>query len=217
MSFFSFFKLLSHHKTELAIAIVFMLVESAVSLCIPYLIGQFSNTILHDSNVFNFSVVQLMLLWIGLIVVQAYVRFQSTFRTNMVGAQVLNELSCRLYDHVQMLPMDYFSNRRKGEILSLISNDANILSYFLSGVLIGIVPSAIILVGVTFLMTQISLYIGLIIILIIPSFFLVMKFLGRSIRPLSEQVVKQQAGGIAIATENFSSIELVKSFSRTMQ
>jgi len=41
--------------------------------------------------------------------------------------RILTNLSCRLYDHVQMLPMDYFSKRKKGEILSLISNDANVI------------------------------------------------------------------------------------------
>lgn len=195
-------------------AIGFMMIESAVSLSIPYLIGQFTNTVLYDTNAFDLSVMHLMFVWIGLIVLQAFVRFQSTFRANMVGAQVLNQLSCRLYDHLQMLPIDYFSNSRKGEILSLISNDANILSYFLSGVLIGLIPAAIILFGVTVLMANISLSIALIIIVTIPVFFFTMKLLGRSIRPISEQVVHRQAGGIAIATENFSTIELVKSFGR---
>jgi ATP-binding cassette subfamily B protein len=71
---------------------------------------------------------------------QTYARYQSSFRVNMVGASILTNLSCRLYDHVKMLPMDYFSKRKKGEILSLISNDANVISYFMSGIFPSLLP-----------------------------------------------------------------------------
>ncbi|GAC16430.1 ABC transporter ATP-binding protein [Aliiglaciecola lipolytica] len=214
MSFLSLFNLLRYHKTALSLAVILMIAESVISLAIPYFIGQFSTSILDEQNVFGWSITQICLAWIVLIILQAGLRFESTFRTNIVGAEVLNDLSCRLYDHVQMLPMAYFSNRKKGEILSLISNDANVLSYFLSGVLTGLVPAALLVLGAIFMMAQINLSIALIIIVTVPVFLVAIKIVGRTIRPISEQVIKHQAGAIAIATENFGSMQLVKAFNR---
>lgn len=214
MSFLSLFNLLRYHKTALSLAVILMIAESVISLAIPYFIGQFSTSILNEQNVFGWSITQICLAWIVLIILQAGLRFESTFRTNIVGAEVLNDLSCRLYDHVQMLPMAYFSNRKKGEILSLISNDANVLSYFLSGVLTGLVPAALLVIGAIFMMAQINLSIALIIIVTVPVFLVAIKIVGRTIRPISEQVIKHQAGAIAIATENFGSMQLVKAFNR---
>ncbi|MEP4891555.1 MAG: ABC transporter ATP-binding protein [Aliiglaciecola sp.] len=214
MSFLSLFKLLRYHKTALSLAVLLMLAESLISLSIPYFIGQFSMSILDQENAFGWSIGQICLAWVALIILQAVLRFESTFRTNIVGAHVLNDLSCRLYDHVQMLPMAYFSNRKKGEILSLISNDANVLSYFLSGVLTGLVPAALIVLGAVIMMANINLSIALIIVITVPVFLITIKIVGKTIRPISEQVIKHQAGAIAIATENFGSMQLVKAFNR---
>lgn len=191
-----------------------MLLESSISLAIPYFIGQFSSSVLQESPQINLHYKYIIGIWLGLILLQTFTRYQTSFRVNMVGARILTNLSCRLYDHVQMLPMDYFSQRKKGEILSLISNDANVIAYFLSGILTGIVPNLLIASGAIILMANINLQLALIITLSIPLFFILLKVLGRKIRPLSEQITKQQAGIVAIAQENFSTIKLLKSFTR---
>jgi ABC-type multidrug transport system fused ATPase/permease subunit len=214
MSFLSLFQLLRFHKTALAVAVVLMIAESGVSLVIPYFIGRFSASLLDNQSIWGLSLGWLAVIWIGLIVLQALLRFESTFRTNVIGAQVLQELSCRLYDHVQMLPMTFFSKRKKGEILSLISNDANVLAYFFSGVVTAIIPAALVVVGAMIMMATIDVSIAILITISVPLFFLVIKIVGRAIRPISEQVIQHQAGGTAIATENIGSMQLIKAFNR---
>ena len=103
----------------------------------------------------------------------------------------LHNISCRLFDHVQMLPADFFSKGKKGEILSLISNDANVIAYFISGVLTSLVPSVLIASGVLILMASINLQLAAIIAFSVPAFFIILKLLGRKIRPLSEQLTQQ--------------------------
>ncbi|WP_395341875.1 ABC transporter ATP-binding protein [Ningiella sp. W23] len=223
LSFFSNY--LRPYKPQFALVLVLMVFESIVSLAIPFFIGQFASSVLQepspgsfassfgvDFSSIDYSVI--VGIWLALIVLQSLARFQIGFRVNMVGARILTNLSCRLYDHVQMLPMDYFSKRKKGEILSLISNDANVIAYFLSGVLTGLVPSLLIAGGAIVLMANINWQLALIIVLSVPAFFVLLKFLGRKIRPLSEQITQQQAGIVSIAAENFSTIKLLKSFSK---
>jgi ABC-type multidrug transport system fused ATPase/permease subunit len=48
----------------------------------------------------------------------------------------------------------------------------------------------------------------------VPAFFVLLKVLGKSIKPLTESIVQNQANSLAIASENFGVIKLVKAFSR---
>ncbi|MFC4700827.1 ABC transporter ATP-binding protein [Glaciecola siphonariae] len=222
LSFFT--QYLRPYRHSFALIFILMVLESAISLAIPFFIGQFASAVLQEAaplSLFNIELNMhygyLVGAWLGLIVLQTLARYQVSFRVNMVGARILTNLSCRLYDHVQMLPVSYFSKRKKGEILSLISNDANVIAYFMSGILTGLVPSLLIASGALLLMASINMPLALIIAVSVPGFLIILKLMGRKIRPLSEQVTAQQAGIVSIAAENFSTIKLVKSFSREKQ
>lgn len=214
MTFYHFFSLLKSHKAALLIAIALMVGESLVSLSVPWFAGKFSESILEGKTIFNLSYLQIAFIWLSLFVLQALLRFLSTYKVNFIGAKMLTELSCRLYDHIQLLPVKYFSNTKKGETLALLSNDVTIISYFLSGILTGLVPAILILSGALILMASINTTITIIIMLMVPAIFVVLKLLGRGIRPISENLVKRQADSVAIASENLSIITLVKAFSR---
>jgi ABC-type multidrug transport system fused ATPase/permease subunit len=127
---------------------------------------------------------------------------------------MLTKFSCRLYDHIQLLPLKYFDNNKKGEVLALLSNDVAIVSYFFSAIIISLIPSCLIILGTLVLMFNISNVIALIIVLMVPAFFIILKIMGRSIRPLTENIVQQQANAVALASENFGVIKLVKAFAR---
>ena len=214
MKFSYFFTFLKEHKKSLAFAIFLMLAESLVNLGIPWAAGIFSASILQGANTFNLSYVQIAALWLSLFGMQAWLRFLSTYRVNLIGSDVLTQLSCRLYDHIQVLPVKYFNTSKKGEILSMLSNDVAIISYFISGILTGLIPSLLILFGAIIIMFSINITITLMIVGMVPAFFIVLKVIGRELRPLSQKIVQGQADSVAIASENFSVIKLVKSFTR---
>ena len=96
MTLYHFFSLLKSHKAPLFIAIVLMIVESLVSLSVPWFAGKFSESILEGETIFNLSYFQIALIWLSLFVLQALLRFLSTYRVNFIGAKMLTELSCRL-------------------------------------------------------------------------------------------------------------------------
>lgn len=209
-----FISLLTNNKRPLLFAIVLMIIESLVSLSVPWFAGAFSQAILEDQALFGLSYVQLAVVWFLLFAFQAVLRFLSTFRVSFVGATMLTQLSCRLYDHIQILPVKYFNTKRKGEILSLLSNDVSIISYFLSGVITSLVPAFCLVLGSIILMFSINTTISLIIMCMVPAFFIILKLLGRGLTPLTKSIVEQQANAIAIASENFNVIKLVKAFNR---
>ena len=208
------FNLIKIHKLPLIIAIILMVLESMVSLSIPWFAGRFSESILKGEAIYNLSYLQIAFMWFLLFLFQAFLRFASSYRISFIGAEMLTKFSCRLYDHIQLLPLKYFDNNKKGEVLALLSNDVAIVSYFFSAIIISLVPSCLIILGTLILMFNISSVIALIIVLMVPAFFIVLKILGRSIKPLTENIVQQQANAVALASENFGVIKLVKAFAR---
>lgn len=209
-----FFNLLLKHKTVLFIAIGLMILESAVSLAVPWFAGKFSQALLNSDQALPYNYLEIASVWFLIFIFQAVFRFFSSYRINWIGAQLLTQLSCRLYDHIQLLPLKYFNNTKKGETLALLSNDVNIISYFLTGVLTSLIPTILVLLGSLILMMQINSTITFIVVALIPAFFLLLKLLGRGIKPISEELVEKQANALAVAGENINVISLIKAFNR---
>ncbi len=191
-----------------------MLVGSTASLVTPWFAGQFAEGLLGDQSAWKLTLGEILALWAVLLVVQAVVHFFSTYLVTRSGARILAQLSNRLYDHLQSLPVSYFHHRKRGDVLALLSNDVAILSHFVTGTLAGVLPTLLVLIGSFVLMARIDGVVALLVAALIPIFFLILKILGKEIRPLSSALVQKQADTLAIAEENLGLLPLIKSFTR---
>lgn len=198
----------------LLVIVLLMLGESAASLATPWFAGQFAAAVMDGRPVFGLAPGQIILLWLGLFLGQALLRFFSSYLTTSTGARVLTRLSNRLYDHLQLLPLDVFQQRKRGDLLALLSNDVAILSHFVTGTLTGLVPMLFTLVGALVLMAAIDGRVTLLAALLVPAFFLILKLMGRGIRPVSRELTQRQADMLALAEENIGLLPLIKAFNR---
>ncbi|HEB96571.1 MAG TPA: ABC transporter ATP-binding protein [Sedimenticola thiotaurini] len=198
----------------LLVIVLLMLGESAASLATPWFAGQFAAAVMDGRPVFGLAPGQIILLWLGLFLGQALLRFFSSYLTTSTGARVLTRLSNRLYDHLQLLPLDVFQQRKRGDLLALLSNDVAILSHFVTGTLTGLVPMLFTLVGALVLMAAIDGRVTLLAALLVPTFFLILKLMGRGIRPVSRELTQRQADMLALAEENIGLLPLIKAFNR---
>jgi len=205
---------LTPHKGILILAGGLMLAESLASLATPWFAGQFAKGLLDNQDGPALSLDTTLTVWLALFVAQAIIRFFSTYLVTRSGARILAHLSNRLYDHLQSLPVGYFQQRKRGDVLALLSNDVAILSHFVTGTLTGILPMLLVLVGAFVLMARIDGTVAFLVAVLIPIFFLILKVLGKGIRPVSSALVQKQADTLAIAEENLGLLPLIKSFTR---
>ncbi len=199
---------------SLLLASFLMLLQSLAALATPWFAGRFAAGLMGDEQTAGFAPQVILGLWLVLFTVQAIVRFASTFLLTRSGARILAHLSSRLYDHLQALPVGYFQQRKRGDVLALLSNDVAILSHFVTGTLAGLLPMLLVLVGAYVLMARIDAQVALLVAALMPVFFVVLKLLGRGIRPISSALVQKQADNLAIAEENLGLLPLIKSFTR---
>jgi ABC-type multidrug transport system fused ATPase/permease subunit len=210
-------KVFQTYKLAFIVVVLLMVAETAVSLSIPYLIGQQSQQFLSEVTSLNDNQYFYLLIWAGLFAGQALLRFLSSYNVNLVGARIMAELSCRLYDHIQVLPIQYFKENKRGDVLSMLSNDLGIVSFFASNVLTNLIPNILVLVGASVLMFMIEPSIALLICVLVPLIFIVLKFISRGMQPISRALVQRQADSIAQASENIGAISLIKAFNKEAQ
>ena len=172
------------HRTSLFLASLFMLVQSLASLCTPWLAGHFAGGLMGEASELVFTTGQILSLWLVLFVVLAISRFLSTYLLTRAGARILAQLSALLYDHLQALPLAYFQQRKRGDVLALLSNDVAVISHFVTGTLVGVLPTLLVLIGAYVLMAMIDTQVALLVAALMPLFFIILKLLGRGIRPL---------------------------------
>jgi ABC-type multidrug transport system fused ATPase/permease subunit len=209
------FAILTPPKKVLLLLAVLLLIENAVALVIPWLAGQFTKLLLDRPTVPPpFSYQQILLVWFVLLTVQGLFVYLNRSLAGATTERMLARLRTRLYDHLQSLPLAFYHGRKQGEILSLLSNDAAILSSFLTVSLVPLVPHIVIALSSLGCILLISPQIAALAGLLIPIFYLTTKILGRGIRPLTRQYITQYADTFSIAQENLTTLPIIKSFTR---
>lgn len=207
-------KVFHAYKWSFLFVVTLMVAETAVSLSVPYLVGQQSQAFLNQVVVLNSDHLQYLYLWVGLFAAQALLRFLSTFNVNLVGARLMAEFSCRLYDHIQVLPIQYFQENKRGDVLSMLTNDLAVVSFFASSVLTNLIPNILVLVGASVLMFMIEPTIALLICFLVPLIYVILKVVSRGMQPISRALVQRQADTLAQASENIGAISLIKAFNK---
>ncbi|TNF98646.1 MAG: ABC transporter ATP-binding protein, partial [Gammaproteobacteria bacterium] len=204
------------YKRILLLALLLMVSESAISLVTPWLAGRFTEGILGGGYPWGLSVHGLLLLWLVVLAVQALLRFGNQYLLGSASEQMLAQLRMRLYDHLQALPLSFYHERKRGEVLTLLTNDAASLSSFVTGTLLSLLPLFITLIGALVLIFMISPLIAFLAAALVPLFYLVMKILGRRIRPISSAMVNEygKTFSFSIVEENLNLLPVIKSFTR---
>jgi subfamily B ATP-binding cassette protein MsbA len=202
------------YRTTLAFCALLMLAESGMALAVPWLGGQLAGGLLGEAAAVTGP---LLLALLALFAAQALVKFGNVLLLGRSAERILADLRIRLYDHLQALPLGFFHQRRQGEVLALLTHDVAHLSGFLSGTLLSVVPLLLTVAGAVLLMARIDARLALFVALLVPLFYLLLKVLGRRLRPLAAQLQDAHAEAIATADENLGMLPAIKTFTREAQ
>ena len=214
MKFTRLLQYVTPHRSTLFLVVVILLADSLAALALPWIAGQLTATVLDESGV-NFDTIQLVLLgWLGLIALKSMLNFSSSYLVGTTGEKMAARLRQRVYEHMQVLPISYFHQRRPGESLSLLSNDAEIISNFVTTTLVTLLPLLLTFFGAFFLMTQLDAQIALAAVLLLPVYFLAIKLIGRKIRPIATDWVHSWSRMVSLVQENLGLLPVIKSFNR---
>ena len=204
------------HRLLLAASAALMLCESAAALGVPWVAGLLTQGIL-GIGPGGQPAGPVLLAMLALFAAQAMMRFGSAYLLETAGIRIEADLKVRLYDHLQALPLDFYQQRRLGDTLALLTNDVYHVGAFISATAMAVAPLIVTAGGAALLMFQISPALALLAVVLVPLFFLMLKVVGRRLRPLSVQIQDEEASAIAIAHENLGMLPAIKTFTREAQ
>ena len=158
---------------------------------------------------------------LGLLVVaaalaQAALSFVERWASSTVGEGLIFDLRVALFDHVQRLPLSFFTRTQTGALVSRLNNDVIGAQRALTGTLGTVVSN-----GITAVTTLVTLFflewrITLLAMVLLPLFILPARRVGRTVAGITREGMNLNASMNATMTERFnvSGAQLVKLFGR---
>ena len=180
---------LAPYKIPIIIVLIFAIGSTIFTIVGPKILGNATTEIyngliskLSGGEGINFEAIANILITLLVIYVisMLFSAIQGFVMTN-VAQKVTYKLRNDLAKKINKLPMKYFDKRTNGEVLSIISNDIDMLSQNLNQSVTHIITAICTVVGILIMMISISWEMTIIAILILPiTMFVVSKIVKRS-------------------------------------
>ncbi|NCO87088.1 MAG: ABC transporter ATP-binding protein [Rhodobacterales bacterium] len=209
-------RLLAHawpYRGRLALVAVLMLVESAAMLAVPWVAGQVAGGLLVPGTV-ALPMGWLSVLLVAVLAVIAGLRVLVALVSGAVSTRLLADLRLLAHDKLQSLPLSFHQAHKQGDLLALSTYEVSRLSDFLSGTLVGALPLLLTALGAIVLMFRIDPVLALLVPLLVPVFYLMLKIIGRRLRVLSQRIQEAEAEAVALAGEDLEMLPAIKAFTR---
>lgn len=131
-----------------------------------------------------------------------------TFLRNGTLKDIRNEL----YDKITDLPLSYFSEKRKGDIMARISTDVLEIQHSFLSVLELIVREPLMILFTIAAMLLISVKLTLFVFIFIPISGFLISLVGKSLKRKSDKVQKEQGEFLSIIEETLGGLKIIKGF-----
>jgi ABC-type multidrug transport system fused ATPase/permease subunit len=205
---------LKPYRGKFAAALLFLFLSSLVGLAFPFFIGALIDTAQGHPK-YNFlpgSIAGILKLAISVLFAQAFVSFFRILWFVNVAERSLADIRRDTYFKLITLPMNFFSNRRVGELNSRISADLSQIQDTLTTTIAEMMRQTVLFIGGIVFMAIISYKLAIAMLLLMPPLIIIAIFFGRFIRKISRQAQDKLAESNTIIEETLQGIASVKAF-----
>ncbi len=139
-------------------------------------------------------------------------RYLSQYFIAPVRNGIVRDLRQRLYDKILVLPLAWFSEERKGDLLSRMSTDAQEVEWSILNVLEAIVREPLMIIGALGFMIYINPTITAFVLLLLFFTALVIGSIGKFLKRQSRQVQEKLGLLVSLMEEGISGLRIIKGF-----
>jgi ATP-binding cassette subfamily B protein len=201
-------------RRMLAGFLVLSVVGAVLAVATPLLAGQVVDALVNQQS---FTIVwQLALLIAVIAVAEAAVGLVSRWMSARIGEGLILDLRQAVFDHVQKMPIAFFTRTRTGALVSRLNNDVIGAQRAFSDTLSGVVGNLVALALTLVVMLRISWQITVLALILLPIFVLPARRMGRRLARLELEAANHNSVMSTQMTERFSApgATLVKLFAR---
>lgn len=133
-----------------------------------------------------------------------------------IGEGLIYDLRVRVYDHVQRLPVAFFTRAQTGALVSRLNNDVIGAQRALTGTLGSVVSNLVVLVTTVAAMVALEWRLTLFTLALLPAFLIPARRVGSRLQAISREQMERNASMNSTMTERFgvAGAMLVKLFGR---
>ncbi|MDH6291454.1 ABC transporter ATP-binding protein [Rhodococcus opacus] len=202
------------HRRSLGWYLLLSVVTAALAVATPVLAGRVVNAIVGGDAVS--VIVRLAALIAVIAVLESALALWTRWLSASIGENLILDLRTAVFDHVQRMPIAFFTRTRTGALVSRLNNDVIGAQRAFSDTLSGVVSNLVTL-GITLIvMIGISWQITLCALLLLPIFVLPARRMGARLAQLNREAANHNSVMSTQMTERFSApgATLVKLFGR---
>ncbi len=205
------------HRTRIARFVVLGVATALLAVATPVLAGQVVDAIVsgHDEGM----VVRLALLIALIAVAEAALGVLGRRLSATLGEGLILDLRTAVFDHVQRMPVAFFTRTRTGALVSRLNNDVIGAQRAFSNTLSGVVSNLVTLLLTLVVMLTLSWQITLLALALLPVFVIPARRMGSRMARMQREAAELNAAMGTRMTERFSApgATLIKLFGRPEQ
>lgn len=203
---------IAQYRGRLIVYLVVSALGAVLTVVSPILAGDVVDAIVEGSNV-N-VVIRLAVLIAGVALVEAVLDVISRWQSASLGERTIFDLRTAVFNHVQKMPIAFFTRARTGALVSRLNNDVIGAQTAIARTLPTVVMNVVTLAVTLVVMLTTSWQITLVSLLLLPVFLFPARSIGTRIAGLTRERAKRNAAMGDQMTERFSApgATLVKLF-----
>jgi ATP-binding cassette subfamily B protein len=204
------------YRRDIAVFLVTVVLAAGIGVATPLLAGDVVNAITRGGAGAGGTVVRLALVIAALAVVDALLSLAQRWYSARIGEGIILDLRTQVYDHVQRMPLQFFTRTQTGALVSRLNNDVLGAQRAFTSTLSGVVSNIIQLVLTAGVMFSLSWQITVLSLVMLPIFIIPARRVGRRLAEITRESYNLDAKMNATMTERFgvSGALLVKLFGR---
>ncbi|MGY1496012.1 ABC transporter ATP-binding protein [Streptomyces sp. QTS52] len=202
------------HRRRIIRFVVLSVLTALLAVATPVLAGRVVDTIVSGGA--ESTVVRLALLIAVIAVAEAVLGILGRWLSSTLGEGLILDLRTAVFDHVQRMPVAFFTRTRTGALVSRLNNDVIGAQRAFSNTLSGVVSNLVTLVLTLAVMLTLSWQITLLALVLLPVFVIPARRMGSRMARLQREAADLNASMGTRMTERFSApgATLVKLFGR---
>jgi ABC-type multidrug transport system fused ATPase/permease subunit len=207
------FSYLKPYRWSFLTGLLFIALSSSTTMAFPYFLKKLIDSAHSLSLGKNAVAPGTIALWmLGILTLQMVFSFLRVYLFTYVGEHALADMRKNVYQKMIMMPMNFFAQRRVGELSSRISADLSQIQDAVTGMLAEILRGILVLIiGMSFIFV-LSPALATVMLSVVPVIVVVGVIFGKRIRKLSRNTQDQLADSNTIVQETLQGISNVKSF-----
>ncbi|MBI3688767.1 MAG: ABC transporter ATP-binding protein [Actinobacteria bacterium] len=191
------------YRRELAVFLVAVTADALIGVATPVLAGRVINEISGGQRS-GAAIVRIALIIATLAVVDAGLSLVQRWYSSRIGEGLIYDLRTRVFEHVQRMPIAFFTRTQTGALISRLNHDVIGAQQAFTSTLSGVVSNAIGVVLTAGVMLTLSWQVTVLSLVLVPLFLLPARFVGRKLQAITRESYQLNASMNTTMTERFN-------------